>query len=282
MDLRGRLWALILQISFIMPLCRPSHPINSLCSNKGRDINVSQQLWANNEKIQSNSRCSAAAAMPDGNNSDWILIDSQYSSRVWWNALERGIKPICRLLSHSTFHTHTHTHHVVTHCMLVIQCGGVTVLCSMLQPSGQPFINMFCMPAPLLIICDVRKSQYEFAWFLLAVNGCVTPYHAMAAQVTSVHCTDSKPFDRAALFQFIVSRFKRLSVLKTISARAVSLDGTFWTHGPWCFHLQKCCDQWKPGWVLFFRGLVEKRSSPCEIGSRESSADQPVCRRWGG
>lgn len=109
MDLRGRLWALILQISFIMPLCRPSHPINSLCSNKGRDINVSQQLWANNEKIQSNSRCSAAAAMPDGNNSDWILIDSQYSSRVWWNALERGIKPICRLLSHSTFHTHTHT-----------------------------------------------------------------------------------------------------------------------------------------------------------------------------
>ena len=140
---------------------------------------------------------------------------------------------------------------------------------------------MFCMPAPLLVICDVWKSQYEFAWFLLVVNGCVTPYHAMAAQVTSVHCTDSQPFDRAALFQFILFRFKRLSVLKTISARAVSLDGTFWAHGPWCFHLQKCCDQWKPGWVLFFRGLVEKWSSPCEIGSRESSADQPVCRRWG-
>ena len=146
MDLRGRLWALILQISFIMPPCRPSHPIHSLCcSNKSRDVNVSQQLWANNEKIQSNSWCSAAAAMPNGSNPDWILIDSQCSSRVWWNALERGIKPICRLLSHSRFHTHMTWCVCVcvcvcvccqTHCMLVIQCSGVWVLCFMLQPSG--------------------------------------------------------------------------------------------------------------------------------------------------
>lgn len=69
---------------------------------------------------------------------------------------------------------------------------------------------------------------------------------------------------------------------KAIAMRAVSLDGTFWSYRPWCFHLQKCCDQWKPGLVLFFRGVYAggKQSSPCEIGSRESSADQPVCRLW--
>lgn len=69
---------------------------------------------------------------------------------------------------------------------------------------------------------------------------------------------------------------------RRIAVRAVSLDGTFGVTDHDVFICTSSVINGNLAGCYFSEVVCEggKRSSPCEIGSRESSADQPVCRLW--
>lgn len=139
-------------------------------------------------------------------------------------------------------------------------------------------------PANPIIWCVKSQCGVDSYWLLIALS-CLIRRRLHTAQVAGVHCSDLWPFDTAALFSSFPLDPNGSGDPKRSHWERLARHGTFRGLQTMTFssaEVLRSIDAWVSAIFsrLFFYG-GGKWLSPCEIGSRESSADQPVCRLWG-
>lgn len=137
-------------------------------------------------------------------------------------------------------------------CMPLIQCTNGTTLSFTRQSVGWAFTYFMFHASSTIGNMRCVKTHYELAWFLLAANGSV------------MQRLPRSPLSTVVIHRLLIELHFSLHFLliqtalspKSVSESVVTMDGTSQGYWPWCFHLQKCCDQWKPDSLLFFRGCL--------------------------